>query len=146
MLNTKDESRVKIAKVDCTEHQKTCSDQSVTSYPSLLFFKQSSDGEPIKYRSTRDLPSLTQFINDQLGSSTPEEEEEETEVDSVVPAPLKGLIELTDNNFASATAVGNWLVKFYGKIIHAPNNLTFHTTQLFYSTVVWPLPEACPNF
>lgn len=115
MLNTDAESRVKIARVDCTENQATCSDNSVTSYPTLKFFKQNSYEEPIKYRSTRDLPSLTQFINDQLGSSTPEEEET-AEDDSVdVPAPLKGLVELTDKNFASHTAQGNWFVKFYGK-------------------------------
>lgn len=112
MLNT-DESRVKIAKVDCTENQQTCSENSVTSYPTLKFFKQNSEEEPIKYRSARDLPSLTNFINEQLGNSSPEEEE--TTEDVVVPAPLKGLIELTDKNFASQTANGNWFVKFYGK-------------------------------
>lgn len=113
MLNTQDESRVRIAKVDCTENQKTCSGNEVTSYPTLKFFKLNSEEEPVKYRSTRDLPSLTQFINDQLGSSTPEEEESDETI--VVPAPLKGLIELTDKNFATQTATGNWFIKFYGK-------------------------------
>jgi thioredoxin domain-containing protein 5 len=112
MLNTQDESRVRIAKVDCTENQKTCSSNEVTSYPTLKFFKINSEEEPVKYRSTRDLPSLTQFINDQLGSSTPEVEEGD-ESNLVVPAPLKGLISLSDANFADQTAVGNWFVKFY---------------------------------
>lgn len=112
MLNTQDESRVRIAKVDCTEDQKTCSANEVTSYPTLKFFKLNSEEEAIKYRSTRDLPSLTQFINDQLGSSTPEEEED-SEENVVVPAPLKGLIELTDKNFATQTATGSWFIKFY---------------------------------
>lgn len=113
MLNTQDESRIRIARVDCTENQKTCSAMDVTSYPTLKFFKLNSEEEPVKYRSTRDLPSLTQFINDQLGSSTPEEEEEAEDGNLAVPAPLKGLIELTDKNFASNTANGFWFIKFY---------------------------------
>lgn len=117
MLNSQDESRVRIAKVDCTENQKTCSGNDVTSYPTLKFFKLNSEEEAIKYRSTRDLPSLTQFINDQLGSSTPEEDEEIDEA-IVVPAPTKGLIELTEKNFATQTAIGSWFIKFYGKCFY----------------------------
>jgi thioredoxin domain-containing protein 5 len=113
MLNTQDESRVRIAKVDCTENQKTCSGNDVTSYPTLKFFKVNSDDEPVKYRSTRDLPTLTQFINDQLGTSAPEVEEANDDENVVVPAPLKGLIELTDKNFATQTATGSWFIKFY---------------------------------
>jgi thiol-disulfide isomerase/thioredoxin len=30
MLNTQEESRVRIAKVDCTENHKTCSDNEIT--------------------------------------------------------------------------------------------------------------------
>ena len=113
MLNTQEESRVRIAKVDCTENQKACSSNDVTSYPTLKFFKHNSDDEPVKYRSTRDLPTLTQFINDQLGSSAPEVEEASDDENIVVPAPLKGLIELTDKNFATQTATGFWFIKFY---------------------------------
>lgn len=109
LLNTQEEGRVRIAKVDCTENQKACSENDVTSYPTLKFFKLNSGEEAIKYRSTRDLPSLTQFINEQIGSSTPAEDE----TDPDVPAPLKGLITLTDKNFATLTANGNWFVKFY---------------------------------
>lgn len=114
MLNTQDESRVRIAKVDCTQNSKACSSNDVTSYPTLKFFKLNSEEEAVKYRSTRDLPTLTQFINDQLGSSTPEVEAEESDEDNVVvPAPLKGLVELTDKNFAAQTATGNWFIKFF---------------------------------
>lgn len=111
MLNTAEDSRVKIAKVDCTEHQKTCSANDVTSYPTLKFFKLNSEEDAVKYRSTRDLPSLTQFINDQLGSSVSETEGATETVD--VPSPLKGLIELTEKNFGTQTATGNWFVKFF---------------------------------
>lgn len=112
LLNTADDSRVKIAKVDCTENQKTCGANDVTSYPTLKFFKLDSEEEAVKYRSTRDLPSLTQFINDQLGSSVSETEEGATETVEI-PSPLKGLIELTEKNFGTQTAEGNWFVKFF---------------------------------
>lgn len=110
MLNTQAESRVRIAKVDCTENHKTCSDNEVTSYPTLKFFKTNGE-EAVKYRSTRDLPSLTQFINDQLGAST--EEEEETGDTEQVPGPLTGLIELNENNFNELTSTGKWFIKFF---------------------------------
>lgn len=66
MLN-EDDGNVRIAKVDCTVDSKVCSDQGVTGYPTLKFFKV---GEPdgVKFKGTRDLPTLTSFINDQLGS------------------------------------------------------------------------------
>jgi Thioredoxin len=140
MLNTQDESRVRIAKVDCTENQKTCSSNEVTSYPTLKFFKLNSEEEPVKYRSTRDLPSLTQFINDQLGSSTPEVDESDENL--VVPAPLKGLITLSDKNFAEQTATGNWFIKFYAPWC----KLSFwfvrlNSFHIVYSLSRWSLPE-----
>ena len=66
MLNTKEDTRVKIAKVDCTEQGSLCSAHEVTGYPTLKFFKQGSE-ESVKFRGTRDLPTLTNFINEQLG-------------------------------------------------------------------------------
>lgn len=64
MLN-EDDSNVRIAKVDCTVDKQICSDQEVTGYPTLKFFKKgNTEGE--KFRGTRDLPTLTSFINDQL--------------------------------------------------------------------------------
>lgn len=66
MLN-EDDGNVRIAKVDCTVDSKVCSDQDVTGYPTLKFFKKGGE-EPVKFRGTRDLPTLTTFINDQLGS------------------------------------------------------------------------------
>lgn len=111
MLNTQDESRVKIATVNCVDNHKTCSENEVTGYPTLMFFKLDV-AEAIKYRSARDLPSLTQFINDQIGSSVDEEVAGEKDVPEV-PAPQKGLVELNEKNFAELTATGNWLIKFY---------------------------------
>lgn len=112
MLNNDDESRVRIGKVDCTENQKTCSENEVTSYPTLKFFKLNNE-EAVKYKSTRDLPSLTQFINEQLGSSTTEEKEDF--IDDIALPPSQHLIDLTDKNFVTLTASGKWFIKFYGK-------------------------------
>ncbi|KAJ8961632.1 hypothetical protein NQ314_005884 [Rhamnusium bicolor] len=64
MLN-EDDSNIKIGKVDCTTDSKVCSEQDVTGYPTLKFFKE-GDSEGVKFRGTRDLPSLTTFINEQL--------------------------------------------------------------------------------
>lgn len=64
MLNEED-SNVKIAKVDCTTDSSVCSEQDITGYPTLKFFKVGVE-EGVKFRGTRDLPSLTTFINEQL--------------------------------------------------------------------------------
>lgn len=66
MLN-EDDSNILIAKVDCTIEKELCSEHDVTGYPTLKFFKSGvTDG--VKFRGTRDLPSLTAFINEQLGN------------------------------------------------------------------------------
>lgn len=111
LINTQDESRVKVAMVDCVDNHATCSANEISGYPTLKFFKLGTP-EPVKYRSTRDLPSLTQFINDQLGTSVTEEEGGEKE-EPAVPAAQKGLIELNDKNFNQLTETGAWFIKFY---------------------------------
>lgn len=95
--------------MDCTQHAKVCSDNDVTSYPTLKFFNLKSEDEPVKYRSTRDLPSLTTFINAQLGSQLAQETEEEL----AVPAPIQKLVELTDETFNKHVSSGKHLIKFY---------------------------------
>jgi thioredoxin domain-containing protein 5 len=106
LLNTQDESRVRIAKVNCVENQKTCSENGVTGYPTLKFFKLGS--EAVKYGMARDLPTLTSFINEQLDSTVAEKEEEPE-----IPEPQSGLVVLTDANFDELTATGHWFIKFY---------------------------------
>lgn len=58
---------MRIAKVDCMKDSKICTDQDITGYPTLKFFKI-GESEGVKFRGTRDLPSLSNFINEQLGS------------------------------------------------------------------------------
>ncbi|KAH0566889.1 thioredoxin domain-containing protein 5 homolog [Cotesia glomerata] len=107
MLNEEEDSRVKIAKVDCTTDSSICSEHDVTGYPTLKFFK-AGENNGIKFRGTRDLPSLTAFINEQLGSIP-----KDAELDTTIPDPVNGLIELTDATFNDHVAKGYHFVKFY---------------------------------
>lgn len=65
MLNDDDSNNLKIAKVDCTTDSAVCSEQDITGYPTLKFYKVGDDNG-VRFRGTRDLPSLTNFINEQL--------------------------------------------------------------------------------
>lgn len=109
MLNTKEGSRVKIGKVDCTEQDSVCSAHEVTGYPTLKFFKL-GETESTKFRGTRDLPTLTTFINEQLGETDEKEVEDEK---PELPEAVQGLQELTDETFSKFVASGKHFVKFY---------------------------------
>ncbi|KAL3278576.1 hypothetical protein HHI36_016121 [Cryptolaemus montrouzieri] len=101
MLNEEDYN-IKVAKVDCTTDRQICSDHDITGYPTLKFFKKgSSDGE--KFRGTRDLPTLTTFINEQLRKV----ENEEAQVGSLI------VNELTDENFDNHIKEGKHFIMFY---------------------------------
>lgn len=105
MVNAEDDSQITIAQVDCTVDHQLCTDNDVTGYPTLKFFKLGSL-EGVKFRGTRDLPSLTSFINEQLGTFRGETLPTETQSPS-------GLIDLTETNFDSSTSSGSYFVKFY---------------------------------
>lgn len=68
MLNNVEDSNILIAKVDCTVHNSICTKHDVTGYPTLKFFKK-GESEGVRFRGTRDLPSLSSFINEQLGTT-----------------------------------------------------------------------------
>lgn len=105
MLNDED-SRVIIAKVDCTTDTSVCSQQDITGYPTLKYF--STDLlEPVKFRGTRDLPSLTNFLNEQLGSSLVKRGDEENEEIE------KGATDLSDETYSAHLSTGKHFVKFY---------------------------------
>lgn len=102
MLN-EDDSNIRIAKVDCTSDAKVCSEQDITGYPTLKFFKV-GDNEGVRFRGTRDLPTITNFINEQLRQG------DEDHPDIRKEFSLK---ELTDDNFDSVIESGKAFVKFY---------------------------------
>uniref|UniRef100_A0A1I8NGE4 Thioredoxin domain-containing protein n=1 Tax=Musca domestica TaxID=7370 RepID=A0A1I8NGE4_MUSDO len=116
MMNVKDEPQVIIAKVDCTQQQELCAKHEITGYPTLRFFKL-GETESVKFKGTRDMPAITEFINEQLNADNeiPHGEENEGEKKTAeVGAVEKGkLVELTEDNFAKHVSSGNHFVKFY---------------------------------
>ncbi|XP_012263697.2 thioredoxin domain-containing protein 5 homolog [Athalia rosae] len=107
ILNGVEDGQVKIAKVDCTTDSTMCSENDITGYPTLKFFK-AGESKGVKFRGTRDLPSLTAFINEQVGS-TPDEKDSET----TVPQAINGLLELTEDTFDKHVSAGRHFIKFY---------------------------------
>uniref|UniRef100_A0A147BUR7 Putative thioredoxin/protein disulfide isomerase n=1 Tax=Ixodes ricinus TaxID=34613 RepID=A0A147BUR7_IXORI len=104
----KEESKVTIAKVDCTVDTTLCADQGIMSYPVLKFFKEGSK-EGVKYWGPRDLISLESFIAESLGQEQPEV----AKPVPAAPAPVSGLVEVTDGTFRAVLGQGRHFVKFY---------------------------------
>ncbi|XP_072390069.1 thioredoxin domain-containing protein 5 homolog [Diabrotica undecimpunctata] len=109
MLNEDDTNNIKIAKVDCTTDSEVCSEQDITGYPTLKFYKV-GDSEGVRFRGTRDLPSITNFINEQLREGDETNTEEATSNESTA---VDGLTELTEDNFHKHVKSGKHFIKFY---------------------------------
>lgn len=105
-----DEPKVTIAKVDCTKHQSLCADHQVTGYPTLRLFKL-GEKESIKFKGTRDLPAITDFINQEL--NTPAEEELSEQGAEEANLNLGSVFDLTEDTFAKHVSSGNHFVKFF---------------------------------
>lgn len=55
-------SSVKVAKVDCTKAQSTCSKENVDGYPTIFLYK---DGQRVvEYDGDRSLDNLVKFVNE----------------------------------------------------------------------------------
>ncbi|KAH8411774.1 hypothetical protein KR215_010949 [Drosophila sulfurigaster] len=105
-----DEPKVTIARVDCTKHQSLCADHQVTGYPTLRLFKL-GETESIKFKGTRDLPAITDFINQELNTVGEEDLSEEKALEA---NPNAGkVVELTEETFAKHVSNGNHFVKFF---------------------------------
>jgi len=106
------ESEVTIAKVDCTVATSLCSEQDVTGYPTLKFFKSGAEKDDgVKYRGNRDAASLEKFIADKLGNEVAEEKPAKPE--SAEPVVENGLHILTSSSFSDVVGKGDTFVKFY---------------------------------
>ncbi|KAM4772403.1 thioredoxin domain-containing protein 5-like [Rhinophrynus dorsalis] len=113
-----DSDTVKIAKVDCTQHNTLCSENQVRGYPTLLWFR---NGEKVdQYKGKRDLDSLKEYAERQLKPAEEEEEEEEKEEAAGVPqqaeepaAVESKVLSLTENNSDQTVATGVSFIKFY---------------------------------
>ncbi|KAL0113883.1 hypothetical protein PUN28_011311 [Cardiocondyla obscurior] len=106
-ISNESDNDIRIAKVDCTTESTLCSEQDVTGYPTLKFYKV-GETKGIKFRGTRDLPTLTSFIVDQLGGSSLVED-----IVSPPPEAVNGLLELTEDTFEKHVSSGHHFVKFY---------------------------------
>ncbi|KAH8419665.1 hypothetical protein KR009_000409 [Drosophila setifemur] len=106
-----DEPKVIIAKVDCTQHQALCAAHQVTGYPTLRLFKL-GEQESVKFKGTRDMPAITDFINQEL--STPAETDlGEAKREEGENPNLGKVVDLTEDTFAKHVSSGNHFVKFF---------------------------------
>jgi thioredoxin domain-containing protein 5 len=103
-----EEKDVVIAKVDCTVETAVCSDNDVTGYPTLKFFKKDSEEAAEKYRGGRDLENLVKFINKEMGL-----EQEKEDLVSEAATADKGLYVLSERSFPGHVAKKDTFVKFY---------------------------------
>ncbi|XP_030378517.1 thioredoxin domain-containing protein 5 homolog [Scaptodrosophila lebanonensis] len=108
-----DDPKVIIAKVDCTKHQGLCAQHQVTGYPTLRLYKL-GEKESVKFKGTRDMPAITDFINQELNTPTEIELDAQKEQDASETNPNIGkVVELTEDTFAKHVSSGNHFVKFF---------------------------------
>lgn len=103
--NKPGEQKLVIAKIDCTTETALCSEQGITGYPTLKFFKKGTT-EGHKYRGPRDIISLEAFIANSLGH-------EEIKKSPEPPKSINEVIQLSDDTFHKFVARGLHFVKFY---------------------------------
>ncbi|NP_001080444.1 thioredoxin domain containing 5 L homeolog precursor [Xenopus laevis] len=109
-----DSKSVKIAKVDCTQHNELCSEYQVRGYPTLLWFR---NGEKVdQYKGKRDLDTMKEYAESQLKPA--EEKKEEEQKKEATPPQVQEPVEskvlsLSESNFDQTVATGVSFIKFY---------------------------------
>lgn len=133
-------TKVIVAKVDCTKESELCNTESIQNYPTLRLYL-AGDKTGGDYEGPRDLFSLSEFLEKQLNlgvddfvdidddvEEEPSQEKKEAleakdenkqdlhwpqQDDIAPPDPVQGLYELTDENSEKFLANGRHFVKFY---------------------------------
>ncbi|XP_040288040.1 thioredoxin domain-containing protein 5 [Bufo bufo] len=105
-----DSDAVKIAKVDCTQHNDLCSDNQVRGYPTLLWFR---NGEKVdQYKGKRDLDSMKEYAESQLKTVDGKEADIPAQTEEPAAAESK-VLSLTESDFDQTVATGVTFIKFY---------------------------------
>jgi len=102
------DGQVKIAKVDCTQHQSICQEQEVRGYPTLAYFRNGRKVDT--YKGARTLAELKDFVNTQKGEAGKDETEDGKVPE---PKPASPVVKLDNDNFESETKTGVAFVKFF---------------------------------
>ncbi|XP_062510842.1 thioredoxin domain-containing protein 5-like [Corticium candelabrum] len=100
----KEEANIRIAKIDCTQHTSVCSEQGVSSYPTLKFVHGSAEKH---YQGNRDLESLAAFVEEMLDYGSKQEER------TLQPEVIDGLAKLTAETFKASVSRRYYFIKFY---------------------------------
>jgi len=103
-----DDKQVKIAKVDCTQHQAVCQEHEVRGYPTLAYFRNGQKLET--YKGARNIADLKDFVNTEKGEAGKAVSE-----DGKVPEPkaAAAVASLNNENFEAETKTGVAFVKFF---------------------------------
>jgi len=102
------DEQVKIAKVDCTQHQAVCQEHEVRGYPTLAYFRNGRKQET--YKGARTLAELKDFVNTEKGEAGKDAAE-----DGKVPEPKAAspVLNLGQDNYEAETKSGVAFVKFF---------------------------------
>lgn len=101
------DDQVKIAKIDCTEHQSVCQENDIRGYPTLAYYRAGQKVET--YKGARALLDLKDFVSAQKG-----EKGAEAAVDGKVPeGKASPVLKLDNTNFEESVKEGIVFVKFF---------------------------------
>eukprot|EP00096_Caligus_rogercresseyi_P003657 TRINITY_DN1701_c0_g1_i1.p1 TRINITY_DN1701_c0_g1~~TRINITY_DN1701_c0_g1_i1.p1 ORF type:complete len:388 (-),score=136.24 TRINITY_DN1701_c0_g1_i1:160-1302(-) len=101
----KDDSKVKIAKIDCTQAQSICQGEEVKGYPTLAYYRGGKKVEA--YRGSRAMSDLKDFVQ----SMTEAPKAKETLVEAEPAAT--SVVKLNKEDFKDTIAEGVTFIKFY---------------------------------
>ncbi|KAG9479277.1 hypothetical protein GDO78_012769 [Eleutherodactylus coqui] len=102
---------VKIAKVDCTQHNDLCSNNQVRGYPTLLWFR---NGEKVdQYKGKRDLDSMKEYAENQLKTTDEQLADDPVQAEEPPAVEESKVLVLSESNFDQTIATGVTFIKFY---------------------------------